>query len=158
MSVRNLIWWIMFTIVGVGLQWNVPGVDFLLPGLLVALQEHCLPQLCWVMLIFILIQEGLGSLHFGGVILWYLLVLSVAGIGYRLFHVYNWFFILITSIFAAISHYAVITLMCSLQALQFDSDILFYDCLIQALITPLVWKIADILRHGIALHENSARS
>jgi len=153
---RNFVWWGIFTITGIWLQQLVPGVDFLIPGLLYALQERNIPQLAWILPAFVLIQEGLGSLDFGAVILWYLTAIFVFMVGHWIFQAENWLFILMVSALTAASHYMVISLMCSLQALSFDRSLLLHDSVIQAALIPFVWKLASVSRRKVRLHEDSA--
>ena len=40
MNWRNLLWWALYTCIGISLQAVLPGLDFLLPGLILAIQER----------------------------------------------------------------------------------------------------------------------
>lgn len=60
MNWRNLVWWGGYASIGISLQAVLPGLDFLLPGLILAIQERKKAQFLWVAALFLLIQEGTG--------------------------------------------------------------------------------------------------
>ena len=73
MNWRNLVWWGGYASIGISLQAVLPGLDFLLPGLIRAIQERKKAQFLWVAALFLLIQEGTGSMLFGGTLVSYAL-------------------------------------------------------------------------------------
>jgi len=152
---RNLIWWIAYTAVGIYLQCIIEGVDFLLPGLLIALQENNKTQLCWLVVIYIFIQEGLGSLDFGGMALWYISILSIASYIYKIFHYRMILYLPVISLFASISHYFIIMYLCLLQNIALNTSLLIQDCIMQALILPIMWIITLLLRRKAIKYESS---
>ena len=66
MSWINVGWWLCYAFAGITLQALMPGLDFLLPGFILALQERRYPQILAVGACFVLLQEGMGSMAFGG--------------------------------------------------------------------------------------------
>ena len=158
MTTRNFVWWGIYTAIGIWLQSLIPGVDFLVPGLLYAMQERNIPQLAWIVPAFILIQEGLGTLDFGAVVLWYLTVLFLFLIGHWIFQSENWLFVILVSCLTAAAHYLILSMMCSLQSLVFDSHMLLRDSAVQAVLTPVAWKLAALTRKWVLVYEDSAQS
>ena len=73
MSWASAGWWLCYAFVGIALQALMPGLDFLLPGFILALQERRISQVLAVGAFFVLVQEGMGSMAFGGTLLWYAL-------------------------------------------------------------------------------------
>ena len=69
MALYNFIWWFVFFIIAIVAQSILSGIDFLLVGVIIALQERRIGQLIWVIFAAILLQEGVGTLPFGSVIL-----------------------------------------------------------------------------------------
>jgi hypothetical protein len=67
---RRIVWWMGFTACGIWAQSHVPGVDFLVPGLILSLQVEKASQTVWLGLVWLLLQEGMGSLPFGFGLLW----------------------------------------------------------------------------------------
>lgn len=141
MIVKNITWWICATVAGIFMQWAIPGVDFLLPAYLVALCERShVVQLILVFCLFIIINEGLGTLNFGGMLLWYLAISVLFFIGNKLIHNHFAIFSTILALLSGCLHYIIIQCMCDLQNLEFDQEILLYDCCKQVLILPFAWK------------------
>ena len=75
MKVLNVFWWLAYVCIAIFLQLFISGVDFFLPGIIVALQEKKITQFGVVFLLFVLIQEGIGTMPFGNVFLWYSLAI-----------------------------------------------------------------------------------
>jgi len=152
---KEAFWWFAYTVFGVWLQKFFPGVDFLAPGLIVCLQLAKFRAALLLGLAWTLIQEGMGSLAFGGSILWY------AGLCLVFFQTRAYlatespFFVLILSVFAAVWHFAIISLLSSLQGLSMDAQQLFYESLQTAVFFPMLWVVIFLIysrkvafRHG----------
>lgn len=65
------VWWAGYLVIGLWAQELSGGLDFLSPGLLVCLQSGQWWTAAWMTLLWVLIQEGVGNLVFGVVILFY---------------------------------------------------------------------------------------
>ena len=65
-----IVFWLLYTIGGVWIQFLLPGVDVFAPALVVCMQEHRLRQFSWLFLCWIILQEGAGNMPFGGRLLW----------------------------------------------------------------------------------------
>jgi hypothetical protein len=65
------LWWAGFAAVGIWAEAFVPGVDFLAPGLVFSLQTEGRARALTLALAWVLLQEGMGSQHFGASVIWY---------------------------------------------------------------------------------------
>ena len=70
MVAYNIIWWLIFFVLCVIAQSILSGIDFLIIGVIIAMQERRVIQLFWVILAAIFVQEGVGSMPFGSALLW----------------------------------------------------------------------------------------
>ena len=104
---RNAIWWGGLCCIGLNLQRLVPGVDFLLPGLLVAMQERRYADLIWAVPLLVILQEGAGTLEFGLNLLRYMTAALLFFLGRWLFDVERLLYMLLLSACLAASCFAV---------------------------------------------------
>ena len=153
MNWANVSWWFLYILLAVNLQKIFPGLDFLLPGFIIAVQERNIAQLSWVWLVFVLLQEGLGSLAFGGTIMWYLLAIVWFFVAYKLFEVESFLFIFLLGGLLAATHLAVFYMIASLQNIPVNSTKIMEESVYQALMTPFVWWAAQWTRRFVP-HEN----
>ena len=156
MKARNTVWWCVFFIVGISLQGLWPGIDVLVVGLLLSLQEKSRIQRLWVFLVLLLVQEGAGTLDFGSSILWYGSVVGIFYLGRWLFETENFLFMFLLSACLGASHFGVVRLMCSLQYIPVNVPALLDECVLQALFIPFAWKLAAHSRQWVVHHEDSA--
>lgn len=156
MTTLNVVWWVLFFMAGVCVQQILPGIDALVVGLLLALQERRPLQLLLVATAFILVQEGTGTLDFGASLLWSFLVVSLFFIGRWLFETESFFFMFMISGCIGAAHCGVIWLMARLQYIAIPATDLLDESILQALFIPFAWKFAMFARRWVVLHENSA--
>jgi len=149
MNWRNLAWWIACSVAAVLLQACFPGLDFMLPLFLLAVQEKKLIQTCCVGVWFVLLQEGMGTLAFGGTALLYAFTAILFFAGCRLFQGKNFLFIVLLGIILAWTHYLLFSMLCSLQNFPFRPDLLTAECACQMFVTPFVWWCARSLRRKV---------
>jgi hypothetical protein len=142
----RVFWWILYTAGALLVQQAVPGVDALMPGFLLALQEKKPRQLLLLFLVFTLIQEGSGSLGFGTAILRY----GGAALLFRMSHDFfvedNIVFISLLSVCLGLYHGLLVRLMCAVQNVPADFELLMRESLIQTLTIPLIWGLAYFVR------------
>lgn len=155
MRTSNIFWWGLYFFCGIWLQAAIPGVDMLVPGVVITLQERRLSQILWVVGICILIQEGVGTLDFGASLLWYTTVISLFFIGRWLFETENVVFIFLLSACIGLSHYAIMRMMHTLQYIPVNETQLLDESSLQGLLVPLIWKIASLTRRLVVSHENT---
>jgi hypothetical protein len=142
---RLLLWWGMFTVAGVWLQNLVPGVDFLMPGIVICLQENLLVWGGWLVLLWILLQEGTGSLAFGAALLCYGGLVGFY-IGLRCyFEPENIVFIVLLSTLLAFWHFILGIGLASLQDLSISSSTLLKESMVQLAVFPAVWLLGTLV-------------
>ena len=153
MTWRNTGWWLLYCIVAITLQALMPGIDFMLPGLLLALQErHHVQSLC-VGTIFLILQEGMGSMPFGSTLLLYALAVICFYAACSLFEGRSALFVILLGMVLAAMHAFTFVLVASLQDIPWQASVLQAECLFQAFFTPVVWWAASSLR-GLMVHES----
>ena len=156
MALYNFIWWFVFFIIAIVAQSILSGIDFLLVGVIIALQERRIGQLIWVILVAILLQEGMGTLPFGSALLWYVSAIVVFYGGRALFEAENFVFIFLISAILGVLHYLFIFSVASLHDLAINSTRLLWECAIQVMIIPLLWRLAYFLRRNVKVSEDRA--
>ena len=148
----NAGWWLAYAFVAIAMQSALPGLDFLLPGFILALQECRLFQALFIGTAFMMAQEGMGSMAFGGTLLWY----AVAAVAYfmacSLFQGRSFLFVLLLSILLSGVRYVIFIFLARLQDIPWDAALLLDECFLQAVLTPFIWLIAVSLRRG-RMHE-----
>lgn len=140
----RVIWWTVFLICGLWAQELTGGLDFLTPALLLCLQATMWLTGSWVAVLLVLLQEGIGSLAFGTVILFY------AGTG-ALFILAKWLlepenplFILLFSLVLSLWEWAVVAGGISFQELPVSGRPLFPYVLWQWLAYVFFWSLVLI--------------
>jgi hypothetical protein len=146
---RNAFWWWGFLLPAITLQRLFPGVDFLLAGLLLTLQERRYTDLVWVLPLLVILQEGMGTREFGVVLLWYMVVVAVFLLGRWFFDAENFLYAFLFSGCLAACHFAVVFLMSPLYAVSVDVDRLRDESLHLALLLPVCWRLAQFTRRWI---------
>ncbi|ATD80143.1 MULTISPECIES: hypothetical protein [Desulfovibrio] len=149
-TLRDVIWWLCFLAAAVGIQAFVPGLDVMTVGLIILLQERDYKNMLWLLPLFILLQEGMGTRVFGGVIVWYIAVIVLFRMGRWLFEAENFLFIFLLSACLGAAYFGVAWLMAPLQDLPFNFQDTLDKSLIQAIFIPFAWKLLVATRHGKA--------
>ncbi|MDR0816202.1 MAG: hypothetical protein LBN28_02210 [Desulfovibrio sp.] len=148
-SARNLCWWVLFISAAVALQAFVPGLDVLVAGLLILLQERDYKNMFWLLPLFISIQEGMGTRFFGGTVVWYAMVIVLFKLGQWLFEVESFIFVFLLSACLAVPCYTIDWLMAPLQNLTFNIQETLDKSLVQALFLPVAWRVLSMTRQWI---------
>ncbi len=144
----NIFWWIVYTALAIYFQTKAQGFDAFVPGIIIALQERKPTQTFWIISIFFLLQNGMGSMTFGKVFLWYFSVIITYLATRWFFEVESLLFILLLSFISSFNHYWIITVMAGLQDLYIDNQVIFEQNIYQAFLTPLIWSVAYFTRRG----------
>lgn len=147
---KNILWWMTFIIAGIWGQMVFPGVDILAAGLVLSLQEKRIQQTIWLFLACIIIQEGSGSLAFGYSLLWYAGVFFLFFVGRWLFEAKNLLFILLLGLCLGLLHGGLALTLAALQNYKLQPEVLLREGSLQALIFPIAWGIAAMLRPHMA--------
>lgn len=138
---QQAIWWICFTIFGIWAQRFVPGVDFLAPGLLICLQEDRFTTAVQLVVVWIFLQEGMGSMAFGFAILWYLGLTVFYVAGRWLFESRNFFFVFFLGLCMGVWHVGLPIIMSRLQDMTLDVHVLAREGALQAFVFTSQWLI-----------------
>ena len=146
-KVRNICWWLFFMAAAIGLQALTPGLDALAVGIIILLQERDYKNMLWLLPLFVLLQEGMGTRVFGGVIVWYAAIIVLFKLGRWLFEVENFIFIFLLSSCLGAAYYGVAWLMAPLQDIPFNVQDTLDKSLIQALFLPFAWRLLIATRH-----------
>ena len=132
-AVRNIFWWLCFVALGICVQSLVPCLDALVVGLVILLQERDYKNLCWLLPLFVLLQEGIGTSPFGATIVWYALVCLIYRLLRWLLGLGNFF--------------------SPLYAVHFDPQEFLDRSLIQALYLPVAWLLLTATRPLACSHD-----
>ena len=146
---RNAFWWWGFLFSAITLQSLVPGVDFLLAGFLVTLQERRYTDLLWVLPLLIILQEGMGTREFGVVLLWHVSAAAIFFLGRWLFDIESFLYAFLLCACLAACHFALAFLMSPLYAVSVDAHRLLDESAHLALLLPLCWKLAQFTRKWV---------
>ena len=146
-----ILWWATYIAGALMVQQSIPGVDALVPGFLLSLQEKKHWQSFWLFCIFVLIQEGSGSLTFGSAILWYGGQVLLFRVSQRVFVAENILFVLMLSASLGAYHFLLTWLMCSVQKLPLEYALLVRESLLQSVIIPVIWGLAYFSRPKAAI-------
>ena len=116
---------------------------------ILALQERRLFQTLFIGIAFMMAQEGMGSMAFGGTLLWY----AVAAVAYfmacSLFQGRSFLFILLLAILLSGVRYVIFGFLANLQGIPWEPSLLLDECFLQAVLTPFLWALASALRRGV---------
>lgn len=147
--------WILFTVAGIWLQRFIPGVDFLAPGLLICLQDHRPRLAVWLGLIWLVLQEGMGSMAFGPGVLWYGFLFAVYLGGRWLFEARNLLFMFIIGASMGLWHVLLVQMMGTLQGLELSMHRVVLESVLQAAVFPAQWAAAAALHERWVPHEHT---
>jgi len=123
----------------------MPGIDLLAPGLVLSLQEEKVRTSILLGLVWLLIQEGTGSLAFGTSILWYGILAALFYFGHWLFEAKNFLFMVIIGVTLGVLHVALMNIMGQLQGWQVLMGRVFMEGIIQAVVFPVAWGLLYII-------------
>ncbi len=151
-TLLSLLWWAVYIIAALILQQQIPGVDALAPGFLISLQDNKKWQTFWLFLLFVLIQEGAGSLGFGSAILWYGGQVILFRLTERLFVADNILFVLMLSASLGAYRCLLTWFMCIVQKVPVEYMTLVQESLLQAVLIPVIWGIACLIRPKALSH------
>ncbi|MFU2208882.1 hypothetical protein [Solidesulfovibrio sp. C21] len=145
MNPGRIVFWVLFTVCGVWLENTIPGVDFLAPGLILAMQEEKWTVPIWLGLAWLFIQEGTGSLAFGAGLLWYGGLAGLYFFGHWLFEARNFLFMFIVGLCLGAMHFVLINLMALLLDWTVPLERLLMESVMQALIFPVEWGLIYLI-------------
>lgn len=138
---RDAGWWICFIILAICVQALAPGLDILAAGLIILLQENDFRGMLWLLPLFILLQEGMGTRPFGAAIIWYASIIALFKLGRWIFDSRKFLFIFLLSACLGCAYFAVDWLMAPLQNIAFNADAALDKSVAQAVFIPFCWRM-----------------
>ena len=149
MSGPRLGFWVLFTLSGLWLQSFLPGVDFLAPGLVLSLQEERPRTTVVLGGLWLLLQEGTGSLAFGTVVLWYGVLAGLFFFGHWLFEAKNFLFMVILGLCLGLLHFVLMQVMAQLQDWRVAPGRVLMEGVLQAVVFPVQWGLIYIIHNSL---------
>lgn len=141
-------WWLCFMVLAICAQALVPGVDVLVVGLIILLQEKDWRGMLWLLPLFVLLQEGMGTRPFGSIIVWYAATVVIFKLGRWLFETENFLFIFLLSACLGAAYYGVVWLMAPLDNVPFNVEDTLDKSLLQAIFMPFAWRMLTATRRS----------
>lgn len=135
------LFWFLYTFACIWLHSFVPGLDCFAPALIVCLHLKRYRSVCWLAPVWLLINEGLGSMAFGASIVWYaglMLFFFAVQVFFSTRHLY---FVFVLALFAACWHYFVFVSMINLQELRVPKELVIMNSLFTACAFPVAWRV-----------------
>lgn len=149
-AIGNVVFWLSFVAIAICIQALAPGLDVLVTGLIILLQEKDWRGMAWLLPLFILVQEGIGTRPFGSLIIWYAATIVIFRLGRWLFQTDNFLFIFILSACLGGTYYGVAWLMAPLQNIAFNVEDTLDKSLAQAIFLPFAWYALKAARANTA--------
>lgn len=152
-KLANVVWWAVYFAAGLALQLHFPGIDALIPGIMLSCQEGKVRQTFILCVIAILIQEGTGSLAFGNALLWYGSLIFFFAMGRILFVTGSLFFVVLLGMVLGLTHSALLYVTGSLQGYTVDTARLAQQAMAQALLIPPLYAVLSLARRRFRNYE-----
>ncbi len=138
---KTIIWWTIYTILGIWLQRFIPGLDCFAPALAGCLYLGLFKTTFWLTLIWIIIQEGVGGLAFGFTLLFYGGIVLFF-LGSKLIFTQNTaLFFIGASFYSAGLYFVTIQIMTSLQELNVPIYLIVQNSMLTLIFFPILWTI-----------------
>ena len=140
-----IIWWTIYTVLGIWAHRTIPGIDFFAPGVIISLHEQGGHRTVLLTMVWILLIEGMGSLPFGYGLAWYGLLTVMYFMGQWLFEARSILFMGLIGLGLGVLHPVLIYGLSSLANLRIPLQPLIMEGVMQAAAFPVIWLIADNL-------------
>ncbi|WP_320006502.1 hypothetical protein [Maridesulfovibrio sp.] len=137
----SILWWACFSFLAIWAQKIVPGVDFFAPGLLLCIQLEKKYHFFWLILIWSLIQDGIGGLPFGYSVVWYSSLFFLYRCGAMFFDVQSLMFAMLCGLVLGALHPALTAMMSLLADMVWVPDRYIFEGILQAAIFPVEWLL-----------------
>jgi FtsH-binding integral membrane protein len=142
-SALSLLWWGVYTILGIWAQRTAPGIDFFAPGFIVSLQEQSPQRTVLLAVLWILLAEGAGNLPFGYGLAQFGLLTAAYFMGRSLFEARSYLFMALLGLWTGAIHPILIYSVSSLANLQVDMRPVLVQGAVQMAIFPVIWFLTD---------------
>ena len=148
------IFWPVYTIACIWFQSFLPGLDCFAPALIVCLHLKHYRTVFWLGLIWLLINEGVGSFAFGASLVWYvglILFFFAVQVFFSSRHIY---FVFVVALFAGIWQFFVYFSMVNLQELVVQKETLLANSVLTVTLFPVVWLVIQgLLKQNGTSHQ-----
>lgn len=148
--------WLLFFVSAVWLQLFFPEMDFFAPGILLCLQRERLRNVCILVFLAILIQEGTGPLVFGSGVLRYGGLMGLFFLGRVLFESQSPIFIVLLSLIFTFLHIIILQTMAGLQSLDISGQQFLWESLLVFGTFLLDWFVLNTCYRIFSRHESLA--
>lgn len=147
-NLANIAWWLCFLYFAICIQAIAPGLDVLVVGLIILMQDEDYKSILWLAPIFCLLQEGMGTRPFGSTIIWYGAVIGIFILGRWLFEARNFVFVFLLSASLGGTYFLVAWVTSPLQNIPFSFSDTVDKSLTQAIFMPFAWRIMLAFKPG----------
>ena len=155
MNIKACLWWMCFFPIAIVFQAYIPTLDAILIGLVLVLQERRYKDLLWLLPLCILVQEGIGSRFFGGMLLWYTMIIFLFLIGRWLFEVQSLLFVILMSCCLGVLYFSLAYLLAPLQDLHINVHEHIKTSIIQTCFIPIAWWFTSLTRRWVYVHDKA---
>ncbi len=146
MTLVNGIWWLLFVIIAIIGQMLFAGLDFLIIGFILLLQEEDLKQCCIIAPFLFFLHESISTFAFGSTMLWYITAFVFLIIARFIFEVENFLFMFLFSSALCFAQVGLLGFMARLQGIDYHLNYVLDFAVLQALTMPIVWYLLKLIR------------
>jgi hypothetical protein len=144
-SVTEFLWWSLYTLFAVWLQGIFSGVDCFGPALVLCLQAQRIRNLVFLLPVWVLLQEGAGSLPFGSALLYYMGLVYFVILVRAYISITSPLYILILSLFSGVWHLSVIHIITSLEDIHIAIQPLLLQSIRIVIVFPILWALVSLI-------------
>ena len=145
-TLRNALWWTCFLCLSIVLQVHITRLDALIVGVIIVTEERDYRTMVWLLPLIVLLQEGMGTQHFGASVLMLAAFFALYRAGRGIENASPALFVLVISLGLGCARGFLDWLFCALQAYPFSPEGALHDAIVQAVYTPLAWLFFARLR------------
>lgn len=151
-NVKRILRLILLTCISIAFEMYIPRIDALIVVVLLLVENREYKTLVCMLPLILLIQEGMGTQHFGAEIIFLAAFFALYRLLGELYASSTFFFISILSLGLGATRLSLNWLFSTLQGCPFDSVGALHEGLLQALYIPAAWAVISYCRQR-ARHE-----
>ncbi len=152
-KMRSVLWWLAFACAGIAAELYAPGLDVLAAGMLAMLEEKDYRSLVWFLPLAVLLQEGMGTTHFGASVAFYATLLACYFALSVLRSASRLIFVLALSLVLGAARLLLWRLFALLQGYPDDPALALHLGCMQACFLPCAWLLLSHLRRPRQRHD-----
>ncbi len=138
-ALRLTLWWFLFTALCIWIHSFISGIDCFGPAVLVLMHLKRYREAIWLTPMWILINEGAGSLAFGSSLLWFAGLILLFLFLCLFLSSSNLLFLFSLSLMAGTLQTGIIALMAALQEITIPFERIVVQGILTALLFPVFW-------------------